>query len=71
MNEPDELGATNARLTFRTFKVYVEKLRVVAEAHGLLIDKRPSVGAALNMIIGKYDDSTERAKARKKKGSKR
>jgi len=58
----DELGATNVRMTFRTYKVYVEKLRCVAQARGFKLGGHLSIGAALNHIIGKYDDTEERAK---------
>lgn len=58
----DDLGATNVRITFRTYKKYVERLRVVAQAHNLRLGTRLSLGAAVNLIIGKYDDSDERAR---------
>ncbi len=58
----DELGATNVRITFRTYKKYVERLRVVAQAHNLRLGSRLSLGAAVNLIIGKYNDSEERAR---------
>jgi len=73
-DDPTELGATNVRMTFRTFKAYAQKLRVVAQAHDLRLGRRLSLGAALNLIISKYDDSADRAKvraAKKKKGAKR
>lgn len=73
---PPELGATNVRLTFRTFKPFVRKLLGIAQAHDLRLGRRLSLGAALNLIIGAYDDSREQhinqAKKRlKKKGAKR
>jgi len=76
MAEPTELGATNVRMTFRTFKAYVQKLHVIAQAHDLRLGRRLSVAAALNMIIGKYDASAEQAmvdakKKTTKKGPKR
>lgn len=75
MTYPPELGATDVRLTFRTFRAYAQKLRVIAQAHDLRLGSRLSLGAALNMIIGKYDDSAERAivekMAKSKKGAKR
>lgn len=68
----EELGAKSERLTFRTYRAYVEKLRVVARAHDLRLGDDLSLGAAVNMIIGKYDDTSERAKVRpKKKGARR
>jgi hypothetical protein len=73
LDTPAELGATNARITFRTFKVYVQKLRAIALAHDLRLGRRLSLGAALNLVIGKYDASTEQAmvavKIKKKKGA--
>ncbi len=71
-DEPTELGATNARFTFRTYKTYVAKLLLIAKAHDLRIGDEFSIGKALNMIIEKYNDSAERAKVGvKKKGAKR
>jgi len=58
----DKLGSTNVRITFRTYKVYVQKLTVVARAHGFRLGARLSLGAALNHIIGRYDDTEETAK---------
>jgi hypothetical protein len=64
-------GATNVRLTVRTFRAYVDKLRLVARARDLRLGSRLSIGAALNYIIGKYDASEEQAivdsKKRKRK----
>jgi hypothetical protein len=69
---PADLGATNERFTFRTFREHVRKLHVIAEAHNLRVGSRLSLGAALNMIIGLYDASAEEAAVkRKKKGAKR
>ena len=67
--DPADRGATNVRLTFRTFRLYVQKLRVIAQAHDLRLGSRLSIGAALNMLIGGYDASAEQAKvdAKKKK----
>jgi hypothetical protein len=69
--EPTGLGATNVRLTFRTFRTYVRKLKVIAEAHDLRLGRHLSLGAALNLIISKYDASEEEAKVARKKGTKR
>lgn len=68
---PTGLGATNVRLTFRTFKAYVQKLRVVAQAHDLRLGRRLSVGAALNLLIGSYDASAEQRKVESMKKKKR
>jgi len=71
---PPELGATNVRLTFRTFRAYVQKLRTIAQAHDLRLGSRLSLGAAMNLIIEKYDDTEERSiveKKKSKKGAKR
>jgi hypothetical protein len=73
---PTALGATNVRMTFRTYKTFVQKLRVVAQAHHLHIGRRLSLGAALNLLIGSYDASKEQAmvdsiKRQRKKGTKR
>ncbi len=68
--EPTELGATNVRLTFRTFKAHMQKLRVIAQAHGLRVGRRLSLGAALNLIIGRYDAAEEQAAVESKKKSK-
>lgn len=64
------MGATDRRLTFRTYRKHVQKLKSVAEAHNLRINGRPSIGAALNLIIERYDASSELARV-KKKGTKR
>jgi hypothetical protein len=72
--DPTELGATNVRMTFRTFKAYVQKLRLIAQAHDLRLGRRLSLGAALNLIIGSYDVSPEQRTVdsmKKKKGAKR
>lgn len=72
MSSPDSLGSTNERLTFRTYKSFVQKLKVIAEAHDLRVGRRLSLGAAINLIIGQYDASAEQAKIdSKKKGTKR
>jgi hypothetical protein len=73
-SENDAVGATNVRITFRTFKAHVQKLRVIAQAHDLRLGRRLSVGAALNMLIGSYDVSAEQRtieSRKKKKGTKR
>lgn len=72
--DPTELGATNVRMTFRTFRAYVQKLRVIAQAHDLRLGRRLSLGAALNLLIGSYDVSAEQRtieSRKKKKGTKR
>jgi hypothetical protein len=72
MNDvPTGLGATNVRMTFRTFKAYVQKLRVIAQAHDLRLGRRLSLGAALNLLIGSYDASIEQRMVDKKKSKKK
>jgi hypothetical protein len=61
-------------MTFRTFKAYVQKLRIIAQAHDLRLGRRLSLGAALNLLIGSYDASAEQRtieSRKKKKGAKR
>lgn len=74
-SEPEDRGklATDVRLTFRTRTATVEKLERIAKARDLTMGARHSVGAAINFVIEKYDDTEEQAKikARIKPRSKR
>ena len=63
--------ATDVRLTFRTHTTTVEKLERIAKARDLTIGARHSVGAAINFVIDKYDDTEEQAKVRSVKPKKR
>lgn len=63
--------ATDVRVTFRTHERTVEKLRRIAKAHDLTMGARHSVGAAINFVLDKYDDTEERAKVKLKVRSKR
>jgi len=65
-SEPDDRGkiATDVRLTFRTHTTSVEKLERIAKARDLTIGARHSVGAAINFVIDKYDDTEEQAKVK-------
>ena len=65
------LGATNVRMTFRTFKAYAQKLRLIAQAHDLRLGRRLSLGAAINLLIGSYDASAEQRMVDRKKNSKK
>jgi hypothetical protein len=56
--------ATDVRITFRTHKSRVEKLKRVAEVHELKVGARYSVGAAINHVVDHYRD--ERPKKKKK-----
>jgi hypothetical protein len=56
--------ATDVRLTFRTHTSSVEKLERIAKARDLTIGARHSVGAAINFVIDKYDDTEEQAKVK-------
>jgi len=56
--------ATDVRLTFRTHTSSVEKLERIAKARDLTIGARHSVGAAINFVIDKYDDTEERSKVK-------
>lgn len=62
-SEPDDRSkpATDVRLTFRTHTASVEKLERIAKARDLTIGTRHSVGAAINFVIDKYDDTEERS----------
>lgn len=71
---PDEFesqGSANVRVTVRTFKAYVDKLRLVAMARDLRLGRRLSIGAAINYIISKYDTAEERELVDAKKRRKR
>ena len=59
-------GATEVRVTFRTYRSHVDKLERVAETEGLRSGPRPSVGKALNHVIEKYEEETPKRRRRKK-----
>jgi hypothetical protein len=62
VREKEAKEATDVRLTFRTHKTSEAKLERIARARGLTIGERYSVGAAINYVIDKYDDTVERKK---------
>lgn len=46
--------ATDVRITFRTHKSRIEKLRKVARAHDLKSGARYSIGAAINFVVDQH-----------------
>ncbi len=68
MGDEREQGkvATDVRLTFRTHTTTVEKLERIAKARDLTMGARHSVGAAINFVIDKYDDTEEQTKVKSK-----
>ncbi len=65
MNDNDK--ATDQRVTFRTHKSRIEKLRRVAEVHELKVGARYSIGAAINHVVDSYREERPKKKVAPKK----